>query len=610
MTIAAAVRYCCLIAAPLTATSSRAPASHRLFLVASTQRQRRGHGLAFRSALAPSPSLSPGRPTRTRSPRDDGALCPRFVPSRAFHATTRVPWHPRSASAMSTRRSGRISSAAAAAKASGEANDANDNDAADVSKNGSSRDTGAVLKGSEPSEGDGAAKRTTKKKKSPAKEKKASPKKKAAKTKAKGRTEAEAATSDGESAPKAKAKAKAAPKKRKSVGGASSDDDATSKGEKKAPKKKKAAAADHQRWTERTPVPRLWDPKEATSESGGYPFTVISWNVAGLRAFVKKRPDALADLAARYDADVICLQETKLQEMHLDDPKLKLKEHFEEKLGGYDAHWSCSVEKKGYAGTAVFVRRRGGGKKAEGGDGAKGKKKQATLGAFFAPAEGNVANEADAAAAEDGGGGGSTGDVPPADLTPLDVSTELGLPAHDGEGRAITVEYPLFYLTNVYVPNSGAKLDRLGYRTENWDADFLAKMRRLEAEGNKPIVWLGDLNVAHNEKDTWNEGAKHLPKSAGTTPQERASFERQQGAGYVDAFRRLHPEARGHYSYWSQRAGNREPNKGLRLDYFVCSEELMEDGDGRRVVVRDSFMVPDELGSDHCPIVLEMEIKK
>ena len=99
-----------------------------------------------------------------------------------------------------------------------------------------------------------------------------------------------------------------------------------------------------------------------------------------------------------------------------------------------------------------------------------------------------------------------------------------------------------------------------------------------------------------------------MAKSAGTTPEERASFERQLAAGYVDAFRRLHPEGRGHYSYWSQRAGNREPNKGLRLDYFICSEELLEeegeDGKKNEAIVRDSYMLPEQLGSDHCPIVL------
>jgi len=345
------------------------------------------------------------------------------------------------------------------------------------------------------------------------------------------------------------------------------------------------------------PLTRLWNPETAMTSKGSYTFTVISWNVAGLRAFIKKQPDALANLAERYQADVICLQEHKLQDVHLDDPKLKIREHFEEKLGGFESHWSYSTTKKGYSGTAMFIRKRGG---SGGGDDASKKgKKQAKIGAFFTSKnkEGDEATKGD-----------SIGDIPVSHLQPLNVMTELGLPKHDGEGRTVTAEFPLFHLTNVYVPNSGQKLDRLGYRTEEWDTDFLNKMQQLEK--GKPVIWLGDLNVAHNEKDTWNEGAKHLVKSAGTTPQERASFDRQLGAGFVDAFRHLHQDAMGHYSYWSQRAGNREPNKGLRLDYFICSKDLMEDDDDRKVVVRDSYMVPDELGSDHCPIVLEIEMKK
>ena len=421
-------------------------------------------------------------------------------------------------------------------------------------------------------------------------------KKKAPKAASKGKAKVTTSDDGDESKPKAKKK-KAAPKKRKSKGSAS-DDESSATNKQKSPKKKKAA--DHQRWTERTPLTRHWNPEKALASTGSYTFTVLSWNVAGLRAFVKKQPDALMNLASRYQADVICLQETKLQDGHLEDPKLKLTEYFEEKLGDYDGYWSYSLEKKGYSGTAMFIRKRRGGSQVETGEGSKKGKKQATLGAFFGSSK-TEGGKTDSTTAKEGDCN-STGDIPLAHLHPIKVDTELGLPAHDGEGRAIIAEFPLFYLTNVYVPNSGQKLDRLGYRTEQWDTDFLEKMQQLE--GNKPIIWLGDLNVAHNEKDTWNEGAKHLIKSAGTTPQERASFDRQLSAGYVDAFRHLHPEGRGHYSYWSQRAGNREPNKGLRLDYFVCSRELMEDGDGKKARVRDSYMVPDELGSDHCPIVL------
>lgn len=425
---------------------------------------------------------------------------------------------------------------------------------------------------------------TTTKKNASTKKKQASPKTKKKAATRKGTTKAAPSDDEGESKPKARKKAVAKKRKSKSA----SDDEGSVSKSTKSPKKKKAS--DHQRWTERTPLARHWDPERAMSSTGSYTFTVISWNVAGLRAFVKKRPDALMNLAKKHRADVICLQETKLQEGHLDDPKLKLREYFDEKLEGFDSHWSYSLEKKGYSGTAMFIRRRKGGAKK--GDGKK-EKKQAKL---------NFGGKSNSSAQE--GDSTSMGDIPVSQLVPIKVDTELGLPAHDGEGRTITAEFPLFYLTNVYVPNSGAKLDRLGYRTQQWDVDLLKKMQQLEEDGDKPVIWLGDLNVAHNEKDTWNEGAKHLAKSAGTTPEERASFERQLGAGYADAFRRLHPEGRGHYSYWSQRAGNREPNKGLRLDYFICSNELMEDRDGKKARVRDSYILPEELGSDHCPIVL------
>jgi exodeoxyribonuclease-3 len=112
--------------------------------------------------------------------------------------------------------------------------------------------------------------------------------------------------------------------------------------------------------------------------------------------------------------------------------------------------------------------------------------------------------------------------------------------------------------------------------------------------------------------DVWNEGAKHLPKCAGTTPEERESFSLQLQEGFVDLFRRLHPEAKGQYTFWSTRAGNRPFNKGLRLDYFVGSKCLVEDdekdGSEVKVIARDSHIEPDQLGSDHCPVILELEI--
>mmetsp|Transcript_24169 Transcript_24169/g.36250 ORF Transcript_24169/g.36250 Transcript_24169/m.36250 type:complete len:134 (-) Transcript_24169:32-433(-) len=133
-------------------------------------------------------------------------------------------------------------------------------------------------------------------------------------------------------------------------------------------------------------------------------------------------------------------------------------------------------------------------------------------------------------------------------------------------------------------------------------------MQEIESRRGVPVIWLGDLNVAHKRLDVYNDGAKHLLKQAGCTLAEKESFSRQLEAGYVDAFRALHPNAEGQYTYWSQRTFAREPNKGLRLDYFVCSKSMME-CDNEHAVVRDSYMLPGVKGSDHCPIVLEIELK-
>jgi len=297
--------------------------------------------------------------------------------------------------------------------------------------------------------------------------------------------------------------------------------------------------------------------------------------------------------------------------MHLEDPKFGINETLLSKEG-YDGHFTCAKAKLGYSGTAVFIKRRGG--KAVSKDGKK-KKKQATLGAFRKEVpKVEISNPSNAS------------NINPKeqqfleDLIPSDISFAIGKKEHDEEGRFISIDYPLFTLVNVYVPNSGDKLVRLDYRIKQWDTDFLQYMQRKQEERKLPVIWIGDLNVAHTAMDVWNDGAKHLSKTAGTTPEERMSFQTQLDAGFVDAFRCLHPKAWGHYTYWSQRARNRPENQGLRLDYFICSRSLMDENDlkdgmkvdksSERVVVRDSYMIPDQVGSDHCPIMLELEIKK
>jgi exodeoxyribonuclease-3 len=311
---------------------------------------------------------------------------------------------------------------------------------------------------------------------------------------------------------------------------------------------------------------------------------ICSWNVAGLRALLRNAPEALEKLVKEHSIDVLCLQETKLQDSHLDDAKLQIRSTVLKP--DFDAYYSCSTAKKGYSGTAVFVKRRG-----------MNGKSQATVKDFFASKK--KPNPKDS----NNDGAGTDDDV--VNLVPTGVSYKMSVPDHDQEGRLIKVDFPLFSLINCYIPNSGQKLERLDYRTERWDKDFL---KFVQAQPN-PTIWLGDLNVAHTNLEVWNDGAKHLATQAGVTQQERDSFQHQLDAsGFRDAFRTLHPSAKGCYSYWSQRAGNRAPNKGLRLDYFCCAPYFFDESSN--VVARDSYILYDVLGSDHCPVVLELEIKK
>ena len=167
--------------------------------------------------------------------------------------------------------------------------------------------------------------------------------------------------------------------------------------------------------------------------------------------------------------------------------------------------------------------------------------------------------------------------------------------------------YHLTLIANLYVPNSGQKLSRLQYRMK-WDRDLLSYMQNIEKQRDVPLVCLGDLNVAHKRLDVYNDGANHLIKQAGCTPEEKDSFSNILKTGYIDALRELQPKSEGQYTYWSQRTFARKPNRGLRLDYFVCSANLFKQNEGS-VHVRDTYILPDQVGSDHCPIVLELELQ-
>ena len=175
---------------------------------------------------------------------------------------------------------------------------------------------------------------------------------------------------------------------------------------------------------------------------------------------------------------------------------------------------------------------------------------------------------------------------------PLNVTRGLGIAEHDTEGRVLTLEFPAFHLVNVYTPNSQDGLRRLDYRQE-WDRAFLAHMRKLEKE--KPVIFAGDLNVAHTEIDLARP--RDNRKNAGFTDEERAGFDAIVDAGFVDSFRHFHPGETGHYSWWSFRGGARARNVGWRIDYFCVSGKLIDRA-------RSAAIHSDVTGSDHCPVEL------
>jgi exodeoxyribonuclease-3 len=247
---------------------------------------------------------------------------------------------------------------------------------------------------------------------------------------------------------------------------------------------------------------------------------LISWNVNGLRACLGK---GFTDFFNAADADIFCLQETKMErgQADIDFP-------------GYEEYWNSAV-KKGYSGTAIFTR-----------------------------------------------------------IPPLSVRYGLGIPRHDQEGRVITLEFPDFFLVNVYTPNAQRGLERLDYRME-WEDDFGDYLQVLDAQ--KPVILCGDLNVAHREIDLKNP--KTNRRNAGFTDEERAKMTKLLEAGFVDTFRHLYPDKEGAYTWWSYMFNARANNAGWRIDYFIVSRRLAEQ-------VEDSLIHDGVLGSDHCPVELRI----
>ena len=318
----------------------------------------------------------------------------------------------------------------------------------------------------------------------------------------------------------------------------------------------------------------------------GRTFKVVTWNVTTLRSLVNKNSALLKRLFDTENPDLVCLQETKLNVEDQEEYERKLKEL----LPGHSFHWNfCTLpDSKSYSGTLAIVR--GGPEPATG---------QKTITSFLKSGKG-VGQEAKSVETED------------------IVSVSMGLPTlteADGEtakeviseGRTITVEYEGFYVVASYVPNSGDKLQRLEFRTKIWDRRMGEYLLQLEKK--KPVIFCGDLNVAHLDADIWNAGAKHLVKSAGTTPAERQSFSDLLGLGFVDAFRHLNPDAAGWFSYWSVRAGNLPVNRGLRLDYFVTSQVLCpKESEGHKAVVKEVAILSDFVALDHAAVALTLAL--
>jgi exodeoxyribonuclease-3 len=171
----------------------------------------------------------------------------------------------------------------------------------------------------------------------------------------------------------------------------------------------------------------------------------------------------------------------------------------------------------------------------------------------------------------------------------------MNRPEHDREGRVLALEYPDFHLVNVYTPNAQDQLRRLDYRMR-WDKAFRSYLKKLGANG-KPVVFCGDLNVAHQEIDIARP--RENRNSASFSDEERASFSRLLEGGFVDSFRHLHPDRTGAYSWWSFRAGARARNVGWRIDYFGVGTSIADR-------IRNASILPEVHGSDHCPVTLEL----
>lgn len=240
-------------------------------------------------------------------------------------------------------------------------------------------------------------------------------------------------------------------------------------------------------------LPKLWNPNSHTNQ-----FKIISWNVNGIRAVLKKYPDALSDLANRHNPDLICIQETKLQESHVEDPKLKLKGFLLEQEG-YDSYWSCSKTTLGYSGTAIFIKRNPTSNREATtitsivtSDSGTQKKQQSKLQSFF---KSKKVEDLENSTTTTSPPNTSKLDTNDTIYMPQNISFGMGSDGNDPEGRCIVIDYPMFSIINTYVPNAGDGLKRLEYRIQQWDVKLRNEMKKIEETRGVPVILVGDLNV-------------------------------------------------------------------------------------------------------------------
>ena len=248
---------------------------------------------------------------------------------------------------------------------------------------------------------------------------------------------------------------------------------------------------------------------------------IVSWNVNGIRACINK---GFNDFFKEADADIFCIQETKLQDEQAESIEFE----------GYTKYINSAV-KKGYSGTMIFTKQK-----------------------------------------------------------PLNVTYDLGIEEFDKEGRIITLEYDKFFMVNCYTPNSKRELERLDYRMK-WEDEVRSYLKRLD--DIKPVIYCGDLNVAHEEIDIKNPKTNHF--SAGFTDQERKKMTELLNSGFIDTYRYLYPD-KIMYSWWSYMRQAREKNIGWRIDYIIVSDSLKNN-------LKEADILTQVLGSDHCPISLDIE---